>query len=174
MFDKQYRFTGTHAKKVNELTAVFDEKSKSKLFEKNIDVYMNASLIGFLFHRKGVKNTEGDVSPQNIFPEQMINYSDKLKYNLRLIVLLDKEHEPDPQIRLDRAFRSLGSQEDLDLYDEYILGGVDVLHEKLIEGYGDPMDYINRLYDFVEDFQDKFNQEVSCDEILNGRMVSID
>lgn len=84
MFDKQYRFTGSHAEKVNALTAIFDEDSKSKLFERNLDVYINAPLIGFLFRRKAVKDTNGDISPQNIFPEQMINASDKLKYILRL------------------------------------------------------------------------------------------
>ena len=41
MFDKQYRFTGSHAEKVNALTAIFDEESKAKLFERNLDVYIN-------------------------------------------------------------------------------------------------------------------------------------
>ena len=102
MFDKQYRFTGSHAEKVNALTAIFDEDSKSKLFERNLDVY-----IGFLFRRKAVKDTNGDISPQNIFPEQMINASDKLKYILRLILLLDSEYEPDEQKRLDKASRAM-------------------------------------------------------------------
>ena len=76
MFDKQYRFTGSHAKMVDELTAVFDDESKAKLFDRNFDVYVNASIIGFLYHRKGQKNTGGDVADQSIFPEQMIGNSD--------------------------------------------------------------------------------------------------
>ena len=166
MFDKQYRFTGSHAEKVNALTAVFDEASKAKLFERNLDVYINAPLLGFLYRRKGVKDSSGEISPQNIFPEQMINASDKLKYNLRLILLLDEENEPVQSNRMDKAFRHFGQDEDLALFDQYVLGGVDVLYEKLIEGGGEPSAYVNRLYDFLEEFNDRFNSEVSRTEIL--------
>ena len=97
MFDKQYRFTGTHASMVNELTAIFDESSKSRLFEHNYDVYINAPIIGFLYQKKGVKNTNGEIADQNIFAEQMIGNSDQLVYLLRLILLLDAEYEPDEE-----------------------------------------------------------------------------
>lgn len=166
MFDKQYRFTGSHAEKVNALTAIFDEQSKAKLFERNLDVYINAPIIGFLYQRKGEKNSNSDISPQNIFPEQMINASDKLKYILRLILLLDAEYEPDEEQRLNKAFRQFGQEEDLELFDRYVLGGVDVLYEKLIEGAGEPSEYINQLYDFLEEFNDRYNSDVSSADIL--------
>ncbi len=166
MFDKQYRFTGSHAEKVNALTAIFDEDSKARLFERNLDVYINAPLIGFLYRHKGVKDTDGDIAAQNIFPEQMINASDKLKYILRLIILLDKEHEADEKKRLDKAFRKFGQEEDLILFDQYVLGGVDVLYEKLIEGGGEASEYTNRLYDFMEEFNDRYNSDVSHEDIL--------
>ena len=51
MFDKQYRFRGRHAVRVDELTSVFDSDSKAKLFERNVDVYTNAPLVGFLYGR---------------------------------------------------------------------------------------------------------------------------
>ena len=166
MFDKQYRFTGSHAEKVNALTAIFDEESKAKLFERNLDVYINAPLIGFLYRRKAVKNTDGETSSQSIFPEQMINASDQLKYNLRLILLLDTEHEPDEAKRLDKAFRHFGQEDDLALFDQYVLGGVDVLYEKLVEGCGEPSDYIDHLYDFLEEFNDRYNSDISNADIL--------
>ena len=166
MFDKQYRFTGSHAEKVNALTAIFDEDSKAKLFERNLDVYINAPLIGFLYGRKGTKDTDGEISPQNIFPEQMINASDELKFILRLILLLDTTHEPNEDDRLDKAFRHFGQEDDLSLFDQYVLGGVDVLYEKLIEGAGEPTEYINRLYDFMEEFNERFNEDVSKEDIL--------
>ena len=49
MFDKQYRFRGRHAIRVDALTSVFDSNSKAKLFERNVDVYANAPLVGFLY-----------------------------------------------------------------------------------------------------------------------------
>ena len=39
MFDKQYRFKGRHALRVDQLTGVFDELSKAKLIDRNVDVY---------------------------------------------------------------------------------------------------------------------------------------
>lgn len=169
MFDKQYRFTGTHAAMVNELTSVFDEESKTKLFERNYDVYINAPLIGFLYKQKGIKNNNDvDVSEQNIFPEILINNSEQLKYIFRLILLLDEEYEPQKEERLDKAFRKFGQDEnDLALFDTYVLGGVEILYDKLIKGAANSSEYINRLYDFIEEFHERFNSEISNTEILD-------
>ena len=168
MFDKQYRFTGSHAEMVSALTSVFDEVAKAKLFERNLDVYMNAPLIGFIFKRKGVKNSDGDIADQNIFPEQLINNSEQLKYIFRLILILDTQHEPNEEARLDNAFRRFGADEaDLQLFDAYVLGGVEVLYEKLIEGSTDPSEYINRMYDFVEEFNERFNDGVTSKDVLD-------
>ena len=51
-------------------------------------------------------------------------------------------------------------------FDSYVRGGVDVLYEKLIEGVSSPDEYVTRLYDFIEEFQEKFNDEISSDDIL--------
>lgn len=165
MFDKEYNFTGTHAAKVSELTAIFDETSKAKLFERNLDVYINAPLIGFLYQKKAGKNNDPKLD-EAIFPEQLIKASEHLKYALRLILILDKNHEPDEQKRLDKAFRNLGEDEnDMKLFDSYVLGGVDVLYEKLIVGSSSPDDYINKLFEFLDEFNDRFNSEISNDDI---------
>lgn len=168
MFDKQYRFTGSHAEKVSALTSVFDDVAKAKLFERNLDVYMNAPLIGFLFKRKGVKNSDSSIADQNIFPEQLINNSEQLKYIFRLILILDTQHEPSEEARLDKAFRRFGADEaDLQLFDAYVLGGVEVLYEKLVDGSTDPVEYINRMYDFTEEFNERFNEGITSKEILD-------
>lgn len=168
MFDKQYRFTGTHAEKVNALTAVFDEDAKAKLFERNLDVYINAPIVGFLHKRKGIKNTDSNVADQNVFPEQMINNSELLKYLLRLILILDSDYEPSEEKRMDKAFKHFGEDEgDLALFDAYVLGGVEVFYEKLIEGAAEPTEYVNRMYDFVEEFHERFNEGITSKDILN-------
>lgn len=166
MFDKQYRFTGTHAEMVNSLTAIFDEDTKTALFKRNLDVYQNAPLIGFLFKRKGKKNSSSDIAPQNIFPEQMINNAEQYTFNLRLIILLDTEYLPDKDTRLDHAFRHFGGEDDLALFDEYVLGGVEVLYEKLIEGVSNPAEIVNRMFDFIDEFNERFNSEITNETIL--------
>ena len=173
MFDKQYRIYGTHADKVNQLTAVFDETSKAKLFERNLDVLLNAPLVGFMYKTKGEIN--GKDRDTSIFTEQMVSVQDKLMYYLRLILLLDEEYEPNEEKRLDKAFREFGKDEnDLALFDAYVLGGIDIIYDKVIEGANDPSEYINRLYDFVEEFNQRFNEELDSNAILKKCNIETD
>lgn len=90
MFDKEYSFKGSHAEKVNKLTAKFDDKNQ--LFKRNLDVYMMAPVVGFLYQRKADANTgDGNQKPTKIFPQQLIENSDDLVFAYRLIMLLDKK-----------------------------------------------------------------------------------
>ena len=172
MFDKQYRFKGRHALRVDQLTGVFDELSKAKLIDRNVDVYANAPLIGFLYGRTAelddLKNPEtGQVYNQNVMGDRVIYSQEELMFNFRLIMLLDKQYEPDEDKRIDKAFRHMGEDpKDEERFDSYVRGGVDVLYEKLIEGASEPDDYINKLFEFVEEFQDRFNSEISSDDIV--------
>ena len=172
MFDKQYRFRGRHAVRVDELTSVFDSDSKAKLFERNVDVYANAPLVGFLYGRTAdpddTRNPEtNQVYNQNVMGDRVIYSQEELLFNFRLIMLLDKEYEPDENVRINKAFRHMGEDPaDEARFDSYVRGGVDVLYEKLIEGVSSPDEYVMRLYDFVEEFQEKFNEEMSSEDIL--------
>lgn len=172
MFDKQYRFRGRHAVRVDKLTGVFDTNSKAKLFERNVDVYANAPLIGFLYGRTADIDDEkspetNQVYNQNVMGDRVIYSQEELTFNFRIIMLLDKEYEPDEEKRIDKAFRHMGENPDDEArFDSYVRGGVDVLYEKLIEGASSPDDYVSRLYDFVEEFQERFNEDIASDKIL--------
>ena len=172
MFDKQYRFRGRHAIRVDALTSVFDSESKAKLFDRNVDVYANAPLVGFLYGRTAdpddTRNPENNqVYNQNVMGDRVIYSQEELTFNFRLIMLLDKAYEPNEEIRINKAFRHMGEDPaDEACFDSYVRGGVDVLYEKLIEGVSSPDEYVMRLYDFVEEFQEKFNEELSIEEIL--------
>ena len=92
--DKQYRFRGRHAVRVDKLTGVFDTNSKAKLFERNVDVYANAPLIGFLYGRTAdiddEKNPEtNQVYNQNVMGDRVIYSQEELTFNFRIIMLLD-------------------------------------------------------------------------------------
>ena len=173
MFDKQYRFRGRHAVRVDKLTGVFDTVSKAKIFERNVDVYTNAPLIGFLYGRLAEpddeKNPEtGQVYNQNVMGDRVIYSQEELMFNFRLIMLLDASYEPDVTERINKAFRHMGEDPaDEERFDCYVRGGVDVLYEKLIEGANNPTDYVIRLYEFVEEFQERFNASVSSEDILS-------
>lgn len=166
MFDKEYSFSGVHAEKVEQLTAKFD--GENQLFNRNFDVYLVAPIIGFLYSRKseldkGTKTTK-------IFPDILFREINNLKFNYRLIMLLDKEHEPDFEERVNKAFRYYGSEkakEDEQLYEQYVRGGVDILFEKLIENANTSEDYLKNLYDFLEEFDERYNQSISMESILD-------
>lgn len=172
MFDKQYRFRGRHAVRVDKLTGVFDSDSKAKLFDRNVDVYTNAPLVGFLYGRRAEIDNEKNpethqVYNQNIMGDRVIYSQEELTFNFRLIMLLDKDYEPDEDKRIDKAFRHMGDDPaDEERFNSYVRGGVDVLYEKLIEGASSLDDFISRLYDFIEEFHERFHEETNVEEIL--------
>ena len=172
MFDKQYRFRGRHALRVDALTSVFDSVSRAKLFDRNVDVYANAPLIGFLYGRTAdvddTKNPEtNQVYSQNVMGDRVIYSQEELLFNFRLIMLLDKSYEPDEEARINKAFRHMGEgPNDEARFDSYVRGGIDVLYEKLIEGANSPDDFVNRLFDFIEEFNERFNEDISDEEFL--------
>ena len=172
MFDKQYRFRGKHALRVDALTNVFDNESKARFFDRNVDVYANAPLVGFIYGRTAepddTRNPEtNQVYTQNVMGDRVIYSQEELLFNFRLIMLLDKAYEPDETARIDKAFRHMGEDSaDEERFDSYVRGGVDVLYEKLIEGVSSPDEYATRLFDFVEEFQARFNEEMSSEDIL--------
>ena len=137
-----------------------------------MDVYTNAPLVGFLYGRLAdpddEKNPEtGQVYNQNVMGDRVIYSQEELMFNFRLIMLLDSSYEPDVKERIDKAFRHMGENPaDEERFDSYVRGGVDVLYEKLIEGANNPTDYITRLYEFVEEFQERFNASISSEDIL--------
>lgn len=172
MFDKQYRFKGSHAIRVTKLTSQFESIKgiQTKVFDRNVDVLANAPLIGFLYNRTAeidnTKNpTTGEVDTTNIMGDRVIYSSEEMMFNFRLIMLLDSAYEPDAQKRLDKAFRK-HSPEDEEHYDSYVRGGVDVLYEKLVDGATSTDDFVNRLSDFISDFNDRFNVDIT-DEALS-------
>ena len=166
MFDKEYSFRGNHAEKVIKLTTAFD--NKNKLFNRNLDVYLIAPLVGFLYNRTADLDRSSEST--KIFPEQLINESHNLLFTYRLILLLDKKHEPVFEERINKAFRDYGSDKaasDEDHYETYVRGGVDVLYEKLLGSIASEEDYLKNLYDFLEEFDELYNQAITTDSILD-------
>ena len=135
-------------------------------------MYANAPLVGFLYGRTSdpddTRNPEtNQVYNQNVMGDRVIYSQEELMFNFRLIMLLDKAYEPNEDIRINKAFRNMGEDpSDEARFDSYVRGGVDVLYEKLIEGVTSPDEYVTRLYDFVEEFQEKFNDEISAESFL--------
>jgi len=169
MFDKEYSFRGIHAEKVARLTAEFD-KSGNRLFKRNYDVYMLAPIVGFLYGKKSEIDKEGDktIKPTKIFPDMLMKNKDDLLFNYRLIMLLDKNNEPDFEERVNKAFRYYGTDraiEDELLYEQYVRGGVEMIYEKIFNNAQGPSDYLKNLFLFIEEIENRYNSMVDKDSI---------
>ena len=167
MFDKEYSFRGKHAEYVIKLTADYDSKHH-KLFQTNYDVYAIAPIVGFLYQRKAGLDKTGETT--NIFPDKLMKEKPNLLFNYRLIMLLDEKNEKDFNERINKAFRYYDTEKaisDEDLYENYVRGGIEVLFEKLIQSASGTEDYLKNLYDFMEEFDERYNDTVSTDEIID-------
>ncbi len=177
MFDKEYRFKGRHAIRMGRLTARFDEESKASIFDRNIDVFVNAPLVGFLFNRKAepddTRNPQsGEIETQHIMGDRVLGSRDELMFSFRLIMLLDKNHEPSLNKRIEKAFKNIEtSKEDEELFYSYTRGGIDVMYEKIIEESNNPDDYIKNLSAFIKDCNEKFNESVDKDSLIKTYSV---
>jgi len=165
MFTHDYSFRGSHAEKVKDLVTYKFDKEHT-LFERNMDVYLMAPIVGFLYNKKSALD-KTKTSTTNILAEIMIKYQKELMFTYRLVMLLDKENEDDVEKRINKAFRDYAKEDpkDLEEYDSYVRGGVDVLYEKLMKDATQADDYIRNLYEFMADFEDRYSQ--NSDEIID-------
>ena len=78
-------------------------------------------------------------------------------------MLVDEESEPDIEKRVYRAFNfSENTEEDrqmirdnMKIFNEYFLGGLEVMHEIFVQECVDRDSYLHKMYDFTK----KFNEE---------------
>jgi hypothetical protein len=164
LFDKEYSFKGEHARKVDDLTSTIEEAG-TELFKRVIDVYLLAPLVGYIYSRKSDPDKSIEFT-KKIFLDPLIREKRKLEFNYRLILLLDDNYSPNNETKINKAFRNYGNGsdetlEDEQIYERYVLGGIDVLHEKLIQSSTTPDDYIYNLYDFLMEFRKKYEQAVN-------------
>ena len=173
MFDRDYNFKGKHAVIVTQLTSEIDSETKFKLFDRNIDVLILAPIIGFLYGKKATRDETGITSDnvKKINFDQMDRESATLNFNFELIMLLHDKERVSIEDRLDRAFRfAKGTPEREEynkIYEQYVLGGIEILEEKLLRDAVSVDDYINNIYNFISDYNDRYNKTISEEEILN-------
>lgn len=168
MFNTNFDITGKHANYLKDLcelrgnVADKDEHNNFKIFKAYVDAYVTCPIIGYQYSRKGKMGsiTEGDAG---ILSEQIIKRSQELKYVYQILMLVDEESEPDIEKRVYRAFNfSENTEEDrqmirdnMKIFNEYFLGGLEVMHEIFVQECVDRDSYLHKMYDFTK----KFNEE---------------
>lgn len=173
MFDKEYVFYGKHAQMVKKLAGKLSPDT-GKIFDTNYDVYALAPIVGYLYGRKSAinKDIEDDTK---VFRDKIMSEKENLMFDFRLLMLAYKSDTLTEQDKIELAFRSENNDEVRKPYDElfnsYVLGGVEVLYEKIF-GDADAVEgYIFNLYNFITEFNEKYYSSLSdmdYDDILNS------
>lgn len=171
MFENDYTITGKHATYLKFLAAKNsgpkdnDEASptSAKIFERYIDVYMNAAIWGLLYKRTAPRDTSSD-DRARIYADAYANERENCVFLYRMVLLLDKTTQLDPSERVDRAFR-YDTQEDkkeefaanMELFHSYVRGGIEEMYEQFTGGCSTRDDYMNKVYEIMT----AFKQEIS-------------
>jgi len=154
MFERDFEFRGKHATYTKFL------KDTAKVFNRNIDIYMEASIIGLLHGRLAERDTT-DTDRTNILAGVFIEEKEKCKFLFRVIMLLDTSTGLTPEQCLDRAFREdnneVALKKNMALFNSYVYGGIEVLYEKFFTNCTTSDDYLNMIYTFVNNFKNDIN-----------------
>lgn len=167
MFENDYNITGKHATYLKFLAVKNagnregDESSATaaRIFERYIDVYMNAAIWGLLYERTAEKDTVSD-DRARIYADAYANERDNCVFLYRMVMLLDKKTVLEPSVRIDRAFR-YDVQEDkkdafaqnMELFHSYVRGGIEVMYEQFTEGCSTREDYMNKIFEVLTTFR---------------------
>lgn len=87
-------------------------------------------------------------------------------------MILDLTQDLNEQQRVDRAFRQDAeknkniSDQNLELFNAYVLGGIEELYAMFIEGCSNRDDYINKIYDTVTNFKDEIEGSIDYENKL--------
>lgn len=172
----EFQFKGKHADYVRKLTSEIDTRTKFKIFQYNVDVLVLAPIVGMIYGRSSSIDNDNSINSVKINYQQLTNRSSSINYNKELILLLNRRENININERINRAFRYIydekeemkAKKEECEKeYIEYVLGGVEVLFEKIMIN-NDPKnidDYIDNLFSFVSDIKERMSSIVSDDEL---------
>ena len=151
MFENAYRFKGSYKSKVKKLTDPIEpgrsETSSFYIFNRMVDVLECAAIIGFCFNRRvtEIDDDSDDGISGEINAKTIINESSRLQFIYRLILLNDDKIKPNfyeemsiedsiIKSKVDITFRfdsdPTKNKEYMDLFNSYVMGGIDILSEK--------------------------------------------
>jgi len=170
LFENDYTINGMHATYLKYMV------NDAKIFNRYIDVYMNAAICGLLYGRIGKKDSSSDRA--RIYADAFANERENCVFLYRLAMLLDESTKLTPEERVDRAFRD-DAQDDnnakmsknLDIFHSYVYGGIEVLYERYTDGCATQDDYLSRIHDLMCSFKDEITDapyEDKLAKLMNG------
>ena len=172
MLSRDYNFKGKHANIVTNLTTELDGNTKFKFFERNIDVLILAPLVGFLYGHTAERDDSGATDNiKKINFDQMNREAITLNFNYELIMILNEKEKIPIEERLNLAFRNYKNPEEKakadKLFESFLLGGIEILEEKLLSDANSVDDYIVNIYNIITDYNDRYSKTISENDLLD-------
>ena len=168
MFETDYTITGKHATYLKSLAVKNanrdnDDEVKivhsAQLFERYIDVYMNAAIWGLLYKRREERDTISK-DRARIYADAFARERNNCIFLYRLVMLLDESTNLNAEERVNRAFRYDTMPDkveefknNMDLFHAYIRGGIEQMYEQFTDGCSNRGDYLNTSYKVMIDFK---------------------
>lgn len=178
MFESDFTINGKHATYLKFLaqknaSAPLDSgKSTAQLFERYIDVYMNAVIFGLIYSRTAPNDSSSE-DRARIYADAFNKERENCIFLYRLVMLLDKTQNLSPEERVERAFRYDSQPEkekefkkNMELFNDYVRGGIELLYERFTEGCQTKEDYLNKSYEVMETFNKELNGTYYKEELL--------
>lgn len=170
MFEQDVTLKGKHAtyvkflSKKSKLLGDNTIKNGAAIFERYIDVYMIAPLIGVM---KGLREDEDKSNDDkaNILASAFSNTKKTLDFIFKLVMLNDNSKGFSADQKVDWIFRENG---DYELFMQYVRGGITYLYEYFIDGASTKDDYYEKIILLLDDIQLEYNG--NYDDILNSLM----
>lgn len=169
MFENDYTIQGKHATYIKYLASEIKINGNT-LFERYIDVYMNAAIFGLLYNRTAQRDSSNDRA--RIYADAFATCRNDCVFLYRLVMLLEQTTNVTPDERIERAFRHDADEKkkenleaNMTLFHSYVLGGIEVLYEKYTDGCTTQEDYMERIFTLMCDFQEEI-KGISYEEKL--------
>lgn len=165
LFETDYTITGEHATRLKFLAKKNsrddnepDNPHAAKIFERYIDVYMNAAVWGIRYRRKA------EIRPSNdrarIYADAFNREREICLFLYRLVMLLDDSENFTQSERIDRAFRcdtlpdkADELQKNLNLFHDYVRGGIDLMFEKFTTDCQTREEYLEKTFAVMTEFK---------------------
>ncbi|MBQ8068451.1 MAG: hypothetical protein IJ201_08925 [Solobacterium sp.] len=168
LFLEDYLFKGRYTQMVVDLTETVDPASGAKIFDSAVELYLAAAIIGAHYQVKGKPDT-GDPT-KRIMANQFTNHYQDLVFAYKLVMLNADKEVLSPIERINNAFRYTEDdpqfQNNIEVFETYMLGGLELLHDRLYQANMHFEDYLNALDELLIDIND-YHEEDDVKDIID-------
>ena len=142
----------TYLKFLSQKTEKNDHKEKvAGVFDRHIDVYMTAAIIGLTYGLRNSEDTSGSETAK-LFADVVTREQDNLTNIFRIAMIIDNSGNLTPDEKINRAFKVPDTIEYMKLFNSYVRGGLEWLYEQFTFGTTTRDEYLAKIYEIVDNF----------------------